>query len=149
MQDGSSRDGNYDQEEARWGDFLRSELDSWHPTQLPLRFHPRRPKRRLAVGPALRLAVLAVVLALLAALALTSLPRQISDALVSLSRARSTPSPTSLTDSTPRGSRRAEDPGRPPSPGVSMDGPALAPEGGGGPAGTDGGVTSPPPPSAP
>ena len=148
MQDGSSRDGNYDQEEARWGDFLRSELDSWHPTQLPLRFHPRQPKRRLAIGPALRLAVLAVVLALLAALALTSLPRQISDALVSLSRARSTPSPTSLTDSTPRGSRRAEAPSRPPRPAVSTDGPAPAPEGDE-PAGTAGGVTSPPPPGTP
>lgn len=114
MQDGSSRDGTIEPEEEAWSEFLRSEMDSWYPAGLPAHFRPRERRRRWTAwfawpGSALRLAAIAILLALLAALALSSLPRQVSDRVVSLGHSHPASTPTSVTDrGTPRSYHRGE-----------------------------------------
>jgi hypothetical protein len=92
--DQTPRHRRRDQEERIWSELITAQLDSWEPAALPVRFRPRR----TAETTARRLAPLAaalVLIALLAFVVLTHLPRGLVSTVVNLGREQpgSEPSP--------------------------------------------------------
>jgi hypothetical protein len=75
-------------------ELVRTRLDTWYPRRLPARFRPSRPSPAPRLLRPLPLAFAALLLALLAAAALTGSPRALSDVIVNLGGSHPAVTPT-------------------------------------------------------
>jgi hypothetical protein len=75
-------------------ELVRTRLDTWYPRRLPARFRPSRPSPAPRLLRPLLLALTALLLALLAAAALTGSPRALSDVIVNLGGTHPAVTPT-------------------------------------------------------
>jgi hypothetical protein len=75
-------------------ELVRTRLDTWYPRRLPARFRPSRPSPAPRLLRPLLLALAALLLALLAAAALTGSPRALSDVIVNLGGTHPAVTPT-------------------------------------------------------
>ena len=75
-------------------ELVRTRLDTWYPRRLPARFRPSRPSPAPRLLRPLPLAFAALLLALLAAAALTGSPRALGDVIVNLGGSHPAVTPT-------------------------------------------------------
>jgi hypothetical protein len=92
------QDGPSGSKELEWADVIQNELNSWDPSRLSTRFHPRSHHRAPGVWRPLPLALAVLLVALLAATALAGGPRGLTMVIANLATGRPQPSATPSSD---------------------------------------------------